>query len=481
MGKERKNNTKYMSVSTLIKNIQNIMRKDQGVSGDGQRIEQLVWMLFLKLLDDQEKGRELEDPKYKSPIPTEFRWRTWATNEEGITGDELLEFLNQKLFPALRKLPVRNNDKQSFLVREVFEDAYNYMKSGTLIRQVVNAINQIDFNKKDDRHLLNDIYEQILKDLQGAGNYGEFYTPRPLTKFVVEMLDPKLGEIVLDPACGTGGFLVNSLEYVRSHYVKTTKDENKLHAQIRGTELKPLPHLLAITNFILHGVETPDTIRRGDMLSRPLREYGPGDKVDVIVANPPFGGSVKDGTEANFPAAFRTKSTADLFLVLFIQLLKKGGRAGIVLPDGSLFGDGVIAKIREHLLTECNLHTIVRLPPGVFQPYAGVNTNLIFFEKGKPTKEVWYYEMKLPAGVKQHNKGNPIQDKDFEPVKAWWKKRIQNESAWKVSIKEIEAKNWNLDFKNPHIVEGEEELSSKELVKKILKSEEEIKGLLKKI
>jgi type I restriction enzyme M protein len=341
-----------MSVSTLIKNIQNIMRKDQGVSGDGQRIEQLVWMLFLKLLDDQEKGRELEQPNYTSPVPTEYRWRTWATNEEGITGDELLEFLNQKLFPVLRKLPSRNN-KQAFLVREVFEDTHNYMKSGTLIRQVVNVINQIDFNKKDDRHLLNDIYEQILKDLQGAGDYGEFYTPRPLTKFVVEILDPKLGEIVLDPACGTGGFLVNSLEYVRSHYVKTTKDENKLHAQIRGTELKPLPHLLAITNFILHGVETPDTIRRGDMLSRPLREYGPADKVDVIVANPPFGGSVKDGTEANFPAAFRTKSTADLFLVLFIQLLKKGGRAGIVLPDGSLFGDGVTVRIKEHLLTEC--------------------------------------------------------------------------------------------------------------------------------
>ncbi|MFA6608507.1 MAG: class I SAM-dependent DNA methyltransferase [Candidatus Paceibacterota bacterium] len=479
-----------MSVSTLIKNIQNIMRKDQGVSGDGQRIEQLVWMLFLKLLDDQEKGRELEQPNYTSPVPTEYRWRTWATNEEGITGDELLEFLNQKLFPVLRKLPSRNN-KQAFLVREVFEDTHNYMKSGTLIRQVVNVINQIDFNKKDDRHLLNDIYEQILKDLQGAGDYGEFYTPRPLTKFVVEILDPKLGEIVLDPACGTGGFLVNSLEYVRSHYVKTTKDENKLHAQIRGTELKPLPHLLAITNFILHGVETPDTIRRGDMLSRPLREYGPADKVDVIVANPPFGGSVKDGTEANFPAAFRTKSTADLFLVLFIQLLKKGGRAGIVLPDGSLFGDGVTVRIKEHLLTECNIHTIIRLPPGVFQPYAGVNTNLIFFEKGKPTEEIWYYQMSLPKGMKQYTKGTPITDKDFEPVKEWCLarrsesevggSRAVNANAWRVSIEEIKAKNWNLDSKNPHVTEGEEELSSKELVEKILEKEDEIKGFLKNI
>ncbi|MDQ5962872.1 MAG: type restriction enzyme protein [Patescibacteria group bacterium] len=454
------------------------MWKDQGVSGDGQRIEQLVWMLFLKIFDDQEKGYELENDKYISPIPEKFRWRTWASNKEGITGEELIDFVNRELFPTLKNIKADTRNKRALIVKEVFEDAYNYMKSGTLLRQVVNTLNEIDFNKKDDRHLLNDIYEKILKDLQGAGNYGEFYTPRPLTKFIIEMVDPKLGEKVLDPACGTGGFLVNTIEYVRHNYVKKTQDEKILHESISGTELKPLPHLLSITNLILHGIEVPDQIHRGDMLSQPLINYGPKDRVDIIVANPPFGGAVKDGTENNFPSKFKTKSTAELFLVLFIHLLKPTGRVGIVLPDGSLFGDGVIAKIREHLLTECNVHTIVRLPPGVFSPYAGVNTNLIFFEKGKPTKEVWYYEMRLPAGLKQYTKGSPIQDKDFDPVKVWWKKRVQNESAWKVSIKDIEAKNWNLDFKNPHIVEGEKELSSKEFVKKILKSEEEIKNII---
>ncbi|MDE1975620.1 MAG: SAM-dependent DNA methyltransferase, partial [Patescibacteria group bacterium] len=436
-----------MPIQSVIKAIQDIMRNDQGVAGDGQRIEQLGWMLFLKLFDDQERTYELEDPKYKSPIPEKLRWRNWAADKEGITGDELLSFIKDKLFPTLKELPAKT-DKRALIVREVFEDSYNYMRSGTLIRQVVNKINEIDFNKRDDRHLLNDIYEQILKDLQSAGNYGEFYTPRPLTKFVVEMLDPKLGEIILDPACGTGGFLVNALEYVRGHYVKTAKDEQVLHGTVRGTELKSLPHLLAITNMILHGVEVPDQIRRGDMLGKPLNEYTAKDRVDVIVANPPFGGAVKDGTESNFPSEFRTKETADLFLLLFIHLLKPRGRVGIVLPDGTLFGEGVKAKIKEKLLSECNVHTIIRLPQGVFNPYAGVNTNLVFFEKGEPTKEVWYYQLPLPAGLKQYTKTRGITHAEFEPVKKWWggpdrTGRVANDHAWKVSIADIRARNWN--------------------------------------
>lgn len=470
-----------MSIQGIIKQIQDIMRQDAGVDGDAQRLSQLVWMLFLKIFDDKEREYELVDPKYKSPLPENLRYRNWATDPEGMTGDDLLDFINNTLFKKLKSLSfTEQDDPRGFIVREVFEDAYNYMKSGTLIRQVINKINSINFNDKDDKHHFNEIYEHLLKELQSAGNAGEYYTPRPLTKFVVEMVDPKLGEIVLDPACGTGGFLINAIEHIRATEGKalTAKDEKKLQTSIRGTELKPLPHLLAITNMILHGVETPQQVKRGDMLARSLRDYGPKDRVDVILANPPFGGTVADGTQANFPVEFRTKSTELLFLVLFVHLLKPGGRAGIVLPDGTLFGEGISAKVREKLLTECNVHTIVRLPPGVFQPYAGVNTNLIFFEKGHPTKEIWYYQMWLPEGKKQYSKGNPIKDEDFATVKEWWNKRKGSDFAWKVSIDDIKAKNWNLDFKNPNDGEMEEELGSKELIKKILKNEKEIEKLL---
>lgn len=466
-------------MENLIKAIQNIMRKDQGVAGDGQRIEQIVWMLFLKLFDDQERYYELRD-KYHSPISEELRWRNWASDPEGITGDELLDFINQQLFPKLKNLSVDTEDRRALLVRSAFEDAYNYMKSGTLIRQVINKINEIDFNKKSDRHLLNDIYEKLLKELQGAGNYGEFYTPRPLTNFVVEMIDPKLGEKVIDPACGTGGFLVNSIEHIRSHYVHTSEDEKVLHDSIYGVELKSLPHLLAITNMILHGIEVPDNIRRDDMLSRPLTEYGPKDRVDVIVANPPFGASVKDGTEKNFPSELRTKETADLFLILFIHLLKDGGRAGVVLPDGTLFGEGAKTKIKKKLLEECNVHTIIRLPQGVFNPYAGVNTNLVFFQKGAPTKEIWYYQLPLPEGMKQYTKNRGISDAEFDVVRKWWNNREENEFAWKVSIAEIEKRNYNLDFKR-EINEQPKHQDPTEILFNIVAYEKQIVDLLDQI
>jgi type I restriction enzyme M protein len=464
-------------IQSIIKNIQDVMWKDAGLDGDAQRISQLVWMLFLKIFDDREKNLELIDPKYKSPIPEQFRYRNWAMDEEGITGQDLADFIDKELFPALKNLSVSESDARGLLIKNIFSDTYNYMKNGTLIRKVFNKINEINFNKSDDRHAFGDLYEKILKDLQNAGNAGEFYTPRPLTKFVVDMVDPKLGDKVLDPACGTGGFLAEALEHMRRD-VKNADDEKKLHTCIHGTELKPLPHMLAITNMILHGVEDPSTILRGDMLARPYTDYGPRDRVDAIVANPPFGGMVTDGTELNFPSQFRTRETADLFLVLFVHLLKDGGRAGIVLPDGSLFGEGVKSKIKEHLLTECNLHTIVRLPPGVFNPYAGVNTNLLFFTKGEPTKEVWYYQMQLPAGLRAYTKTKPITDREFEVVKEWWNDRNENDFAWKVSIEDIKARNWNLDFKNPHVGEVEEELGSKELTERILKKEDQIKGLL---
>jgi len=456
------------------------MRKDAGIDGDAQRLSQLVWILFLKIFDDREKSHELIDPSYKSPIPEELRWRSWAADREGMTGEELSEFIDKELFPKLKALSVRDENSPAGIVRNVFADSYNYMKNGTLIRQVINKINDINFNKKDDRHQFGDIYEGLLKDLQSAGNAGEFYTPRPLTEFLVEMVDPKLGETVLDPACGTGGFLINALEHVRANgEVKTQAKETQLQESIRGVELKQMPHALAVTNFMLHDVENPTTIRHDDMLAqKALTEYGPSDRVDVVVANPPFGGVVADGVEKNFPTKYRTKATELLFLVLITHLLKDGGRAGLVFPDGTLFSEGVAAEIKKHLLETCNLHTIVRLPQGVFNPYAGVNTNLLFFTKGEPTKEVWYYHMQLPEGMKQYTKGKPIKHREFDVVREWWNKREENEYAHKVSIKQIQERNYNLDFKNPNGGDVVEILSPQELKKRLIATEEEIlKGL----
>ena len=435
---------------TQIKSIQDIMRKDRGINGDAQRIEQLVWMIFLKVLDDREQEYELLDDKYKSPIPKKYRWRNWAADAEGITGDALLDFVDNDLFPALKDLRV-NGNPQAFVIRSVFNDAVNYMKSGQLMRQVVNKlVEDFDFNRSDDRHIFGDIYEQILKDLQSAGNAGEFYTPRAVTQFMVDQVDPKLGEKVLDPACGTGGFLTCTIEHVRGKYVKSAKDERMLQASIHGIEKKQLPHLLCATNMLLHGIDVPSNVLHDNTLARPLTDYGPKDRVDVIVTNPPFGGMEEDGIEMNFPQAFRTRETADLFLVLIMRLLKDGGRAAIVLPDGTLFGEGVKTRIKEKLLAECNLHTIVRLPNGVFNPYTGIKTNLLFFEKGKPTKQVWYYEHPYPPGQKSYNKTNPIRIEEFDSEKKWWKKRKETEQAWKVPVQEIVDAGYNLDRKNPH-------------------------------
>jgi type I restriction enzyme M protein len=346
------------------------------------------------------------------------------------------------------------------------------MKSGTLIRQVVNKINAIDFNVASERHLFGDIYEQILKDLQSAGNAGEYYTPRAVTQFMTDMVNPRLGEKILDPACGTGGFLVCALENIRKNEVKTVEDNAVLQKSIFGVEKKPLPHLLAVTNMLLHGIEVPSNIRRDNTLARPLRDYTARDRVDVVLTNPPFGGIEEDGIQANFPAAFRTKETADLFLVLIMQLLKDGGRAGIVLPDGTLFGEGVKTRIKEKLLAECNLHTVVRLPNSVFKPYASIGTNLLFFEKGAPTKKVWFYEHRVPEGQKAYSMTRPIRLEHFQPCIDWWKKRKKNELAWKVGIEEVKARNYNLDFKNPHTVE-ENHGDPAELLAKLKESEAE--------
>jgi type I restriction enzyme M protein len=441
-----------MSISTTVKTIQDIMRKDAGVDGDAQRISQLVWMLFLKIFDDSEQEKELLENNYRSPIPERLRWRNWAANPEGITGDALQEFVNNDLFKTLKDLPA-DRDRRAFIVRSVFEDAYNYMKSGTLMRQVINKLNEINFNSLKDRQHFGDIYEQILRDLQSAGNAGEYYTPRAVTQFMVDMVDPQLGERVLDPACGTGGFLTCTIEHIREKYVQSVEDEALLQRSIFGVEKKPLPHLLCVTNMLFHQIEQPSQIRHDNTLARPLRNYTQADRVDVIITNPPFGGMEEDGIETNFPAAYRTRETADLFLVLLMHLLKDGGRGALVLPDGTLFGEGVKTRIKEKLLEECNLHTIVRLPNGVFSPYTGIKTNLLFFTKAEPTKEIWYYEHPYPEGVKSYNKTKPIRIEEFEREKAWWNKREENALAWRVPIEQIKASNYNLDVKNPNKID----------------------------
>lgn len=437
------------------------MREDRGVSGDGQRIEQLAWMLFLKIFDDKDKELELIDGKYRSPIPEKFKWRNWAADDEGKTGDELLNFVDQQLFPALKELPAL--DPRAYMVREVFEGNNNYMKSGINIRKVLNRLNEIDFNKATERHLFGELYETILKELQNAGDYGEFYTPRAITHFIVDMIDPKLGEKVLDPACGTGGYLTSAIEHLKKQE-KNIEHRKIIQENVAGWEWKPLPYVLATTNLILHDIELPQITYR-DSMDKPLSEYREKDRVDVIIANPPFGGTVANNNESNFPANFRTKESADLFLILMINLLKTGGRAGIVLPDGSLTGEGVKQRIRQKLLEDCNLHTIIRLPNSVFQPYATVATNLLFFNKGKKTKEVWYYEHRLPEGQKAYNKTRPIRAEEFEPIKEWWKKREESEISWKVPISKIIERGYDLDIKNPTKKEEAQEYSSAELIK----------------
>ena len=451
------------NIGGIVKTLQNIMRKDQGVSGDAQRIEQLGWMITLKIIDDKEAEMELISDDYVSVIPSELQWRNWAADSEGMTGDELKDFVDNKLFPGLQNLDVSTGNKRAVLIRDIFAGTNNYMKNGTIIRQVVNKLNEIDFNASEDRHTFGDIYESLLRDLQSAGNYGEFYTPRAVTEIMTEIINPRLGEKVLDPACGTGGFLTSAIENIRNQDVHSVEDLKTLESTIRGQELKPLPFMLCVTNLILHDIEVPNVIN-GDSLNREYTSIGAKDRVDVILANPPFGASVSDGVETNYPAQFRTTESADLFLLLMIRYLRDGGRAAIVLPDGSLTGDGVKQRIREEFLKQCNVHTIVRLPNSVFQPYASVATNLLFFTKGEATKEIWYWEHKLPEGQKSYSKTRPIQKSEFASLKEWWNKRTENEQAWRVPVERIAENGWNLDIKNPFIKEEEVTHSTAELL-----------------
>lgn len=467
-----------LNIAGIMKSIRDIMREDTGVNGDAQRIEQLGWMIFLKVFSDKEDELELMEDDYTSPLPEEYHWNSWAADDEGMTGEKLLSFVDNKLFPALREIDVTGN-RRALILREVFVGNHNYMKSGICVRKVLNKLNELDFNVAEDRHLFGDIYEGMLKELQSAGKSGEFYTPRAVTQFMSDMLDIQLGEKLLDPACGTGGFLTCAIEHLKKQ-VKTPADRETIQENVIGWEYKPLPYLLATTNLILHDVEVPN-LTFDDTLSKPYNEYRERDRVDAILANPPFGGVVANGNEGNFPQNFRTKESADLFLILMIHLLKQGGRSAIVLPDGSLTGEGVKQRIREKWLTDCNLHTIIRLPNSVFAPYATVATNLLFFTKGEPTKEIWYYEHKLPEGQKSYSKTKPIRVDEFNPIKKWWNNREESELAWKVSIDTIKERGWDLDIKNPHKEEEEIEHSSAELLEMLHTSFQKSDELLKKL
>ena len=448
-----------MNIGTMIKRLQDIMRQDAGINGDAQRIEQIVWMLFLKLYDAKEMEWEVYEDNYKSIIPEEYRWRNWAPdNKDGkaMTGDELVNFVTQ-LFVNLKDLEVNENTEiRGIIVKEVFTDLNNYMKDGVLIRQVINVLNEIDLTNFKVRHAFNEIYETILKDLQSAGKSGEFYTPRAITDFIVKMVNPQIGESIADFACGTGGFLVSALNHMKEN-VSDTRSNEVLQKSFYGVEKKSLPYLLCTTNMLLHDINEPMIIR-GNSLEKNVRDYEDNDKFDVILMNPPYGGTEKKSVQQNFPTELRNSETADLFMVEILYRLKENGRVGIVLPDGFLFGtDNTKVAIKKKLMEECNLHTIIRLPGSIFAPYTSIATNLLFFDKTGPTKETWFYRMDLPEGYKAFSKTKPVELKYMQPIIDWWNNRSEIKDikedetlteTWKSKCytkEELENLSYNLD------------------------------------
>lgn len=448
-----------MNLSTTIKSIQDIMRKDDGVDGDAQRIGQLTWMLFLKIYDQREDDWEDDArdkrKKFKSVMPEECRWRNWAAYKNGkpqVEGSRLIQHATT-VVDTLAKLQ-DSRDPRANVVREVFKDSHNYMKSGTLMLGVIEKLDEaINFHDLKTRAQLGDIYEQILNDLRSAGNAGEFYTPRSLTTFMVQMVNPSLKkrEIVLDPACGTGGFLTSTIQHFTKQLTKKSSAEDKKAIEdcIWGMEKKQLPHLLCVTNMLLHGIDVPSQIEHRNTLAKGWGEWSGSelDRYDCVITNPPFGGMEDDGVGNDFPSDVRTRETADMFLTLIVKkLLKAKGRGAVVLPDGTLFGEGVKAKVKELLMRECNLHTIIRLPNGVFSPYTSIKTNLLFFTKGKPTETIWYYEHRYPEGVKSYSKTKPLRLEELQPIADWWGKesngfadRVETDQAWKVDFKSLKA------------------------------------------
>ena len=427
-----------MAVNNIVKRLQNIMRQDAGINGDAQRIEQMTWMFFLKVYDTQEKTWEYKASKDHKPfasiIPEELRWRNWAVDKKdgnALTGDALLTFINDKLFPTLKALEVtRETPRSKAIVKEVFEDLNQYMKNGILLRQVINVINEIEFDDAEDRHMFGDIYEGILKDLQSAGNAGEFYTPRALTDFIIQQLNPVLGETVGDFTSGTGDFLTSALNYLQKQ-VKITNDGRLYQQSVIGQEWKPLPYLLSITNLLLHDVEAPN-IRHCDSLGTKMSDFKETDRVNVIAMNPPYGGSTDTAAKSNFPMEFRSSETADLFMVLIMYRLKRDGRAAVIVPDGFLFGmDGAKLAIKQKMLREFNLHTIIRLPGSIFSPYTSIATNILFFnnervdgaEEGFSTDKTWFFRLDMPEGYKHFSKTKSMRLEHCQPICDWWNDR----------------------------------------------------------
>jgi type I restriction enzyme M protein len=493
--------TTAQSLGSLLKSARDIMRKDKGLNGDLDRLPMLTWIMFLKFLDDLELQRQeeasLAGKKFRSAIDPPYQWRDWAANPQGSTGDELLAFINQDectrpdgkrgpgLFAYLRQLTSSNGDDRRDVIATVFKGVDNRMRSGYLLRDVINKVAAIHFTSNDELHTLGSLYESMLREMRdAAGDSGEFYTPRPVVRFMVEVTDPRLGETILDPASGTGGFLVESFNHMQKQ-VKTVADRKVLQGQsIFGCEPKSLPYLLCQMNLLLHGLDSPQ-IDSGNALRHKLTEIGEKDRVDVILTNPPFGGEEEKGIQGNFPGDRQAAETALLFLQLIMRKLhrqpRKVGRparAAVVVPNGTLFGDGVCARIKEDLLKNFNLHTIVRLPNGVFSPYTNIPTNLLFFDRSGPTKEVWYYEQSLPEGRKNYTKTAPIQFEEFAACQAWWNKREENERAWKIPATELLANGCNLDRKNPRGKEDITHLPPEQLAASILEKERRIADIV---
>jgi type I restriction enzyme M protein len=485
--------TTAQRLGAVVKSARDIMRKDKGLNGDLDRLPMLTWVMFLKFLDDLEREREvaaaLAGKPFKPTVDAPYRWRDWAADPQGVTGPELLEFIQQEtctrpdgtrgpgLFAHLRSLASGGGDGPRSVIATVFAGIDNRMLSGYLLRDVVDKIGTIHFNSTEELSTLGTLYEGMLREMRdAAGDSGEFYTPRPVVRFMVEAVDPRLGEVIEDPAAGTGGFLVEAYGHLAKQ-VKTVADRHTLQTgSVQGVEAKPLPYLLCQMNLLLHGLQAP-RIDPGNALRHRLTEIGDKERVDVILTNPPFGGAEEKGIQDNFPADRRTSETALLFLQLIMRKLRrspKGGRAAVVVPNGTLFGDGVCARIKEDLLKEFNLHTIVRLPNGTFAPYTSIPTNILFFERGGPTKEVWYYEHALPEGRKNYTKTQPIQFEEFAECLRWWKAREENDRAWKVPSAELLANGCNLDRKNPRAKEDIAHLPPEELAASILEKERRI-------
>lgn len=443
------------NLSGFIKRLRDIMRNDAGINGDAQRIEQITWMLFLKVYDAKEGDWEMNEDDYTSIIPNECRWINWAHDDKtgvALTGDDLLNFVNNTLFPTLKNLAVtRETPIKKAIVQTVFQDANNYMKDGVLLRQVINVIDEIDFGDYNESHAFGEIYETILKELQSAGSSGEFYTPRAVTDFMAKMIEPKIGETMADLACGTGGFITSWLKELHQK-VETVADEEAYSSSIYGIEKKQFPYMLAVTNMLLHDLDVPQ-IYHDNTLLRDVLDYTDDDKFDVILMNPPYGGSEKADVKSHFPSDLASSETADLFMSVIMYRLKEKGRAAVILPDGFLFGtDNAKLNIKKKLLNEFNLHTIIRLPSSVFSPYTSITTNILFFDKTGPTKETWIYRLDKPEGYKNFSKTKPMKLEHFEPVISWWHQRQEIlvdgfDKAKKFSREELEEKyGYNLDL-----------------------------------